>query len=118
VQQWITQLDHADVATVLEDIEAEKARLAAVDTPVSPPEPVESFIEDEEPPVPPAAVVLGRKDGIDFTSDFPGRTKSIDIRVTYPCDLGNALKELFAALKQDGITIKEIKDAKKRGAAA
>jgi hypothetical protein len=37
--------------------------------------------------------------GIDFDSDFKGRTKSIRIELVYPCDLGDSLTRLFEELK-------------------
>jgi hypothetical protein len=55
-------------------------------------------------------VVLGIPSTINFNSDFPGRNKTIRIEITYPCDLGDALKELFSGLKPFGIKIKEVKE--------
>ena len=53
---------------------------------------------------------MGVPSTINFATDFPGRTKSMKIEITYPCDLGDALKELFAGLKPFGIKIKPVKE--------
>ena len=97
-----------DVASILEDIEEEKKRLKELDTP---PETVSSSVpvDVEAEVVEDAKVVLGASEGIDFTTDFPGKTKSIKVEITYPYDVGDALTELFNNLKAYGIKVKLLK---------
>jgi hypothetical protein len=40
------------------------------------------------------------------------------IELVYPCDLGDALTQLFAELKQHGIKVRPIKEVKKKEEAA
>jgi hypothetical protein len=124
VQHWIDQLQHDDVASVTEAILAEKQRLldldkreAAVGTGQT--ETTSSAVEDAdyevvegEKPANPQAdkIVIGLPNHIDFNSDFQARTKSMKIELVYPCDLGDALTQLFAELKQYGIKIRPIKE--------
>jgi hypothetical protein len=53
-------------------------------------------------------VVLGAPSTIDFTSDFKGRRKGMDIHIEYNVDQGDALSELFKMLKGYGIKISKI----------
>jgi hypothetical protein len=123
VQHWIDQLDFKDIATVTEEIAAEKERLANIGK------------KDTEDDVAPHAwgtvsfgseaaaeeeaasgtgeaekIVLGIPHTIDFSSDFPDRTKTKTIRLTYPCDLGDAIKEMFKTLASCNIKAKILKE--------
>jgi hypothetical protein len=59
-------------------------------------------------------VKLGIPCHIDFNSDFKGRTKTMKIELVYPCDLGDALTQLFAELKQYGIKVRPVKEKEKK----
>jgi len=117
VQHWIDQLAFKDIAIVTEEITAEKERLLELDK-SSPAEETtagdegtpNSEAEEETPATAEETkkLVLGVPSTIDFSSDFPDRFKFRDIRLKYPCDLGDAVKELFQKLKPYGITQKEI----------
>jgi hypothetical protein len=130
VMHWISQLDRSDVATVVEEIIAEKHRLRDLDrTPL--PEPEDAGPEDAEcaeckvadPRLGGSApdadedafggsapVALGVTRGIDFSSDFKGRNKELKIKITYPCDLSDALTEVFKRLALHGIKAKVIEE--------
>jgi hypothetical protein len=125
VMSWIKQLDHSDVATVIEEITAERQRLRDLDrTPLPEPENTgtedaeyEIVDENTEEPSPEEAgsneeekIVLGVTSGIDFTSDFKGRNKELKIKITYPCDLSDALTEVFKRLTVYGIKLKVIEE--------
>jgi hypothetical protein len=125
VQHWIDRLRYDDVATVTESVIAEKQRLRDLDkqgTGDARAEP--SAVEDadyevvEEGDAETGKVTIGIPSHIDFNSDFKGRTKSMRIELVYPCDLGDALTQLFADLKQYGIKIRPVKEAKKKEEAA
>ena len=103
---YIKMLDDEDSSTIMEKIEAEKKRLAAVDVPA------------QEAPAPVATetvttgtTVLGITDGLDFSTDFPGRMKTVRVEISYPCDTGDALTDVFKRLKEQyGIKIKLLKE--------
>ena len=110
VQHWIDRLRHDDVATITEAIIAEKQRLQELDRQGKEAPCVEetecAVIEDEDEET--EKTVVGVPNHIDFSSDFTDRTKTMKIEITYPCDLGDALSELFVHLRQYGIKVKRI----------
>jgi hypothetical protein len=123
VQHWIDQLQYDDVATITESIIAEKQRLRELDAQETGSTQTASLaVEDadfevvEEADAGAGKVTIGFPSHIDFNSDFKGRTKETKIKVIYPCDLGDALTQLFDWLKQYGIRVQTIKEAKKEGA--
>lgn len=122
VQHYIEQLQCDDVAVIIENIIKERQRLHDLDTQPAQTKTgigvgdaeYEVFDGDGqdtgdegegEPPL-----VIGVTSDINFTSDFEGRKKSLKIEITYPCDLGDALTEVFARLARHGITSKVIKE--------
>jgi hypothetical protein len=122
-QHWIGQLAFKDIATVTEEITAEKARLSNIgkekkENGAHPsewgPAPFGSEFAAEEETASGTGdaekVVLGIPYGIDFSSDFPDRTKTKPIRLTYPCDLGDAIKEMFKILASCNIKAKILKE--------
>jgi hypothetical protein len=125
VQHWIDQLQYDDVATITESIIAEKQRLRELDNQeAASAQTASSASEDadyevvDEGDAETGKVTIGVPCHIDFSSDFKGRTKSMKIELVYPCDLGDAITELFAELKQYGIRVRTIKEAKKKEEAA
>jgi hypothetical protein len=118
VQHWIDRLRYDDVATITEAIIAEKQRLRELDRqePGST-QTASSTVEDADCEVVGAGeaesepVKLGIPCHIDFSSDFKDRTKTMKIELVYPCDLGDALTQLFAELKQYGIKVRPVKEA-------
>lgn len=107
--RYIRDLSTTDVASIIEEIEAEKKRLHDLDnqeTTTTTSSSVECEVVNEKP----KKVVLGIPADIKFASDFPGRTKTMKIQITYPCDLGDSLTALFEELRQHGIKIKPIKE--------
>jgi hypothetical protein len=125
VQHWIDQLRYDDVATITESIIAEKQRLRELDKQeAGSAQTAASTVEDadyevvDEGDTETGKVTIGVPGHIDFNSDFKGRTKSMKIELVYPCDLGDALTQLFAELKQYGIKVRQIKEAKKKEEAA
>jgi hypothetical protein len=114
-------LRYDDVATITEAIIAEKQRLRELDrqetvstqAASSTAEDAEyEFVEDEDART--VNVMLGVPSHIDFNSDFKGRTKTMKIELVYPCDLGDALTQLFAELKQYGIKVRPVKEKEKK----
>jgi hypothetical protein len=117
VQHWINQLRYDDVATIAEAIIAEKQRLRELDQQESgSTQTASSTVADADYEVvgegeaESAPVKLGIPCHIDFNSDFKDRTKTMKIELVYPCDLGDALTQLFAELKQYGIKIRPVKE--------
>jgi hypothetical protein len=118
IQHWIDQLRYDDVATVTEAIVAEKQRILELDKQERETESSQeasSVVEDVTYEVADAGdaglVTLGVPSHIDFNSDFKGRRKSMKVELDYPCDLGDALTQLFAELKQYGIKVRPVKEA-------
>jgi hypothetical protein len=121
VQHWIDQLRYDDVATITEAIIAEKQRLRELDQQeTGSTQTVSSTVEDADYEVvgegeaASEPVKLGIPCHIDFNSDFKGRTKSMKIELEYPCDLGDALTQLFAYLKTYNIKARPVKEAAKK----
>jgi hypothetical protein len=117
VQHWIDRLRYADVATITEAIIAEKQRLRELDRQeTGSTQTASSAVEDVDYEVvgegeaESEPVKLGIPCHIDFNSDFKGRTKTMKIELVYPCDLGDALTQLFAELKQYGIKVRPVKE--------
>jgi hypothetical protein len=108
-EHWIAQMQYLEAPRVLEAIEAEKARLAGITkTQEASPDPkvVDADYEVVAEDVP--KLVIGTAEGIDFSSDFKGRTKTRRIELEYPCDLGDALSELFKRLRAYGIKSRDV----------
>jgi hypothetical protein len=117
VRHWIDRLRHDDVATVSEAIAAEKQRLCELDKQKST-RTMSSAVEDADYEVvgetdtktKTGKIVIGVPCHIDFNSDFKSRTKTVKVEIVYPCDLGDALTQLFAELKKHGIKVQRIKE--------
>ena len=108
VERYINYLDAEDVATILDEIEGEKVRLSNIGSTEST---ASSIAPDEEEETTNSKkTILGITDGIDFSTDFPGKNRVIKIQITYPVDVGDALTELFNGLKAHGIKIKMLKE--------
>jgi len=107
VNHYLGLLREEDVATIQEKIAAEKERLSGLTQTGSTNTGTVSVAVPEEAP---EKVVLGIPDGIDFTTDFPGRMKTIRVEIKYPCDTGDALTEMFRRLKSHGITVKALQE--------
>jgi hypothetical protein len=125
VQHWIDQLQYYDVATVTEAVIAEKQRLqeldkqeresAVTETASSAVEGVDYEAAAEDVPERKNTVIgIPVPNYINFNSDFKGRTKTMKIELVYPCDLGDALTQLFAELKQHGIKVRPVKESAKK----
>jgi hypothetical protein len=123
VQHWIDRLRYDDVATITESIIAEKQRFRELDAQetqetVSTNSAVK--VEDVDYEVVGEGgtgtekIKLGIPCHIDFNSDFKCLTKAMKVELVYPCDLGDALTELFDDLKQYDIKIRPIKDTVKK----
>jgi uncharacterized coiled-coil DUF342 family protein len=117
VQHWTGRLCCDDVASVLEAITAEKQRLQDLDKQETAAARTTSCEAAEaareavgEGDTGGEETVLSVPSHIDFGSDFKDRTKSMKIELVYPCDLGDALTQLFAYLRQYGIRVRLIKE--------
>jgi cell division septum initiation protein DivIVA len=109
---WVEQLQYMDSAQVLEAVAAEKKRLAALDQPEEKIEAIDADYEVVSSDTP--KIVIGTAEGIDFSSDFKGRTKTKLLEIVYPCDLGDALSELFKRLREKGIKIRDVTKVKEK----
>jgi hypothetical protein len=115
VQHWIDQLAFKDIAIVTEEITAEKERLAGFDRggPVKD-SAGEEYSDAEEETTggteDAAKAILGIPHTIDFSSDFLDRTKKRTLDMEYPCDLGDAIKEMFTMLRPYGIKVRTRKE--------
>jgi hypothetical protein len=121
VDEQIAKLKRGeDVASILEWIENEIERLAQVAAAKVDVAPHTSDDEDQEPEeqeedsdaedqesVEEQVTGIARK--LDLKTDFPGKTKSLVIQITYPIDAGDALTKLFKELKNFGITTRVVK---------
>jgi hypothetical protein len=106
---WIKQLAFKNFALVMEEIFAERERLQRLDTQAAPPPAEENgVIEPEVVDSQRGTSVLGIPLTFNFSSDFPGLTKTMSIDITYPVDAGDELTELFRSLKKKGITVKVV----------
>jgi len=117
VRRYIRDFDSGiDVATVVEEINAEKQRLTDLDNDTATETTTETAgavnaddAEEGEPATEETEkIVIGTADGIDFSTDFPGRIKKMKLQLSYPCDLSDALTQLFEKLRPYGIKIKQI----------
>jgi hypothetical protein len=117
---WVKKLSVDDAAAIVEEINAEKQRLHDLDNEKTPASTAVGGAEEADVEVvnageEPSAgetkhMILGVPAGIDFSSDFLKRTKKKRVEIEYPCDTGDALKELFIALRQFGIKTKELQE--------
>lgn len=109
VDMYIRHLDTTDLADVIEEINAEKDRLAAIDNPKEEvrkveAEPVETVKADND-----GVVRIGVKPNKELLkSDFPGLTKTMTMQITYPVDSGDELTRIFTEIQKSGIKIKVI----------
>lgn len=120
LRHYIDRLQQDDVALIIEAIIAEKQRLRDLDTrPAQTAGTANAGVEDAEfeitvggsPPMEETGkTVIGVTDGIDFTTDFKDRKKKLRLDITYPCDLGDALTEVFKRLAAFGITSKPVQE--------
>jgi hypothetical protein len=116
-QFWIKMLDTYDVASIVEEINAEKERLREQDTQqtrtassTGGTEDTEAEEEESGSDEATKEAVLGLPRALDFKTDFSGRMKTITgVKITYPCDLGDTLKALFTGLEEYGIKVRQPK---------
>jgi hypothetical protein len=100
-RNYLDLLRTEDVATVLEKIDMDKDRLIRLDSVAE----VDTG-DIETVSVEGEVVTTDILGGLSLDSDFLRRTKTMLIEITYPCDMGDTLDELFARLRQHGITWK------------
>lgn len=102
LQMYIDHLAYAELPEIMEEIEAEIARLAALDKEDGK-EPV--AIAEEEPE---EKLVIGLKVN-PVKSDFPALTKTMTLQITYGIDLGDELTRVFNELREKcGVKMKVI----------
>jgi len=119
-EYYIQQCSYKDAALVVQDILAEKKRLAELDA-AEPedddevPEEAQEEITEENltgysgPPMQGTeGLVIGVKGKFDFSSDLPERTKTMRLEIIYPAECAEEMKELFKYLKSFGIKSKAI----------
>lgn len=97
-QMYIDHLAYSELPEVMDEIEAEKERLANLDK------------EDGKEPVvdvPEEKIEIGVKVK-PMKSDFPGLTKTMTLQITYGIDLGDELTRVFSELQKNGVKMKVI----------
>lgn len=98
LQMYIDHLSYSELPEVMDEIEAEKERLANLDR------------EDGKEPVvdvPEEKIEIGVKVK-PMKSDFPGLTKTMTLQITYGIDLGDELTRVFSELQKNGVKMKVI----------
>ena len=112
VQHWIDDLQYTDVASIIESIEKEKERLRGLEQSTVTVTSVDAEVVDvaQQSVEETKKVILGIPVTLNFNTDFPGRTKTMRIELTYPCDLVDTLNELFKSLKVYGIKWRPLKE--------
>lgn len=98
LQMYIDHLAYSELPEVMDEIEAEKERLANLDKE-----------EGKEPvvDVPEEKIEIGVKVK-PMKSDFPGITKTMTLQITYGIDLGDELTRVFSELQKNGVKMKVI----------
>ena len=98
LQMYIDHLSYSELPEVMDEIEAEKERLANLDKE-----------EGKEPvvDVPEEKIEIGVKVK-PMKSDFPGITKTMTLQITYGIDLGDELTRVFSELQKNGVKMKVI----------
>lgn len=98
LQMYIDHLSYSELPEVMDEIEAEKERLANLDKE-----------EGKEPAadVPEEKIEIGVKVK-PMKSDFPGITKTMTLQITYGIDLGDELTRVFSELQKNGVKMKVI----------
>ena len=98
LQMYIDHLSYSELPEVMDEIEAEKERLANLDKE-----------EGREPvvDVPEEKIEIGVKVK-PMKSDFPGITKTMTLQITYGIDLGDELTRVFSELQKNGVKMKVI----------
>lgn len=98
VMMYIDHLSYSELPEVMDEIEAEKERLANLDKE-----------EGKEPvvDVPEEKIEIGVKVK-PMKSDFPGLTKTMTLQITYGIDLGDELTRVFSELQKNGVKMKVI----------
>jgi hypothetical protein len=110
-EHWAGQLQYDGIAVVIEAIEQEKKRLAEIDNPEPSAEAAGGTATLTGTAMDaPEKLIIGVAEGLDFTTDFPGREKTMVIKLTYPCDLADAITELFKRLREHGIKCRPVEE--------
>lgn len=98
LQMYIDHLSYSELPEVMDEIEAEKERLANLDKEEGK-EPVVDVSEEK--------IEIGVKVK-PMKSDFPGLTKTMTLQITYGIDLGDELTRVFSELQKNGVKMKVI----------
>lgn len=105
VSTYIDMLAYEPASVIVEKIEAEKERLAALNSTPAPAPAPEPEPEAEEP-----KMVIGVKVNSEaMKSDFAGLTKKMSIELEYAVDLGDELTRIFDALRKNGVKMRVLK---------
>ena len=102
LQAYLDMLAYEPASVIVDKIETEKERLAALNsTPAPQPEPAA-----EEP----EKMVIGIKVNKEaMKTDFPGLNKKMTLQLEYPVDMGDELTRIFDELRKNGVKMKVIK---------
>lgn len=99
VSAYIDMLAYEPASVIVEKIESEKERLAALS----------SAPAEEEPEEEPKMVIGVKVNKEAMKSDFAGLTKRMTLELEYPVDLGDELTRIFDELRKSGVKMKVLK---------
>lgn len=104
---YVGMLDYEPASVIIEKIEAEKERLASIDSPKAQDdivvEPEAEEASEEKP------LQIGVKvDPDKFKTDFPGMNVTMVLEIKYPVDVRDELTRIFGELGKAGIKMKVI----------
>lgn len=104
---YVGMLDYEPASVIIEKIEAEKERLASLDSPKAQDdivvEPEAEEASEEKP------LQIGVKVDLDkFKTDFPGMNVTMVLEIKYPVDVRDELTRIFGELGKAGIKMKVI----------
>ena len=100
VSAYLDMLAYEPASVIVEKIETEKERLAALS---STPAPAEA--EKEEPEL--SIGIKVNKEAL--KTDFPGLNKTMTLKLEYPVDMGDELTRIFGELRKSGVKMTVLK---------
>ena len=105
LQAYLDMLAYEPASVIVDKIETEKERLAALSSASVPAEEEHEEAQEAEP-----KMVIGIKVNKEaMKTDFPGLNKKMTLELEYPVDLGDELTRIFNELRKSGVKMKVLK---------
>ena len=101
VSAYLDMLAYEPASVIVEKIETEKERLAALSSTPAP----AAETEKEEPEL--SIGIKVNKEAL--KTDFPGLNKSMTLKLEYPVDMGDELTRIFGELRKSGVKMTVLK---------